>query len=88
MAAGIGFETALTRLLSMRDCLNLHHLSRLQRRESLARNFRLVERLVQRHDRRVDRLIGQLERSVMMRQRLFARRNRPAPCTASDGFMC
>ena len=68
-----------TRLLSMTGSLDLDHLPRLQRREPLRRNLRFLERLIQRHHRRVDRLIGQLERAVMMRQRLLARRNRPAP---------
>src|SRR5260370_8279613 len=52
------------------SALNLEHLSRLERDKTLARNLRFIERRTQRNHRRVDCLVGQLKRAVMMRQRL------------------
>src|SRR5258705_6406662 len=50
---------------------NLHHLPRLQRYKTLARNFRLLKCCMQRDRRRVDGFIGELKRAVVMRQRLL-----------------
>src|SRR5882672_7413672 len=50
---------------------NLHDLPRLQRHKTLARNLRLLKRRMQRDDRRVDRLVGELKGAVVMRQRLL-----------------
>src|SRR6266566_333897 len=49
--------------------LNLHHLPRLERAKTLARNFRLIQRRAQRDDRRLDRFIRQLKGAVVMHQR-------------------
>src|SRR6266550_9507344 len=49
--------------------LNLHHMPRLERAKTLARNFRLIQRRAQRDDRRLDRFIRQLKGAVVMRQR-------------------
>src|SRR5258708_14030124 len=52
------------------SALSLEHLSRLERDKTLARNLRFIERRAQRNHWRVDRLVGQLKRAVMIRQRL------------------
>ena len=50
---------------------NLHHLPRLQRHEPFARNLRFIQRCVERGQRRVDCLIGELEGAMMMREGLL-----------------
>src|ERR1700730_2519315 len=50
--------------------LNLKYLPRLECDKFFARNLCLIERLVQRHHRCVDRFIGQWIGAVMMRERL------------------
>src|SRR6202022_1920358 len=68
-ACGYGSRLAL-RLAGTTE-LNFEHLSRLQHCELLPRHLRLVQRPTQRDHRRVDCLVGQLERAVMMRPRLL-----------------
>src|SRR6266576_332423 len=65
--------------LARNDVLDLHHLPRLQRYKTLARNLFLLKRRMQGDDRRVDRLVGELKRAVVMRQRLLRAAMRRQP---------
>ncbi len=63
-------------------------LPRLQRREPPGRTVASSAPSPSAIHRRVDRLVGQLERAVMMRERHARPRNRPAPSPRPTEFMC
>src|ERR1700722_6977451 len=49
--------------------LEFQNLPRAQRTETLRRNFRFPQRIGQRKKRRIDRLVGELKRAVVMAER-------------------
>ena len=86
MQAALGCFVALLLAMTI-SAYNCHTSPGRKARKSFSRNSGASQGFRQREGRRIDGFVGQLERTVMMREREFAPQSMKA-CTASAGFMC